>query len=90
MSEKNFLRRWLDGQVDWSAMLEQEKAPKKEPAAPYEPHYDPAAARESLERGQIAYTPISLVRSVMDIIMVFATQMAEIRTAIPPSAPSIP
>ena len=35
-------------------------------------------------------TPISRVRSVMDIIMVFATQMAEIRTAIPPSAPSIP
>ena len=28
-SEKNFFRRWLDGQVDWSAMLEQEKpAPK--------------------------------------------------------------
>lgn len=65
MSEKNFLRRWLDGQVDWSAMLEQEKAPKKEPAAPYEPHYDPAAARESLERGQIAYTVLAIVACIV-------------------------
>ena len=34
MREKNFLRRWLDGQVDWSAMLEQEKSAKKEAATP--------------------------------------------------------
>ena len=65
MSEKNFLRRWLDGQVDWSAMLEQEKAPKKEPGVPYEPHYDPAAARESLERGQIAYTVLAIVACIV-------------------------
>ena len=49
-SEKNFFRRWLDGQVDWSAMLEQEKPAKKEAAVPYEPHYDAASAREAVEQ----------------------------------------
>ena len=70
MSEKNFLRRWLDGQVDWSAMLEQEKPARKEAAAPYEPHYDAASARETVERGQIAYTVLAIVACI-----VFATFM---------------
>ena len=65
MSEKNFLRRWLDGQVDWSAMLEQEKPAKKEAAAPYEPHYDAASAREAVERGQIAYTVLAIVACIV-------------------------
>ena len=61
MREKNFLRRWLDGQVDWSAMLEQEKPIRKEAATPYEPHYDAASAREAVERGQIAYTVLAFM-----------------------------
>ena len=65
MREKNFLRRWLDGQVDWSAMLEQEKPIRKEAATPYEPHYDAASAREAVERGQIAYTVLAIVACIV-------------------------
>ena len=42
-SEKSFLRRWLSGQVDWSAMLEEQpEAPKAAPGDPYQPHWDAA------------------------------------------------
>lgn len=64
-SEKNFFRRWLDGQVDWSAMLEQEKpAPKAENDA-YKPRWDAESARQSMERGQIAYTVLAIVACIV-------------------------
>lgn len=64
-SEKNFFRRWLDGQVDWSAMLEQEKpAPKAENDA-YKPRWDAESARRSMERGQIAYTVLAIVACIV-------------------------
>ena len=64
-SEKNFFRRWLDGQVDWSAMLEQEKpAPKAENDA-YKPRWDAESARRSMEQGQIAYTVLAIVACIV-------------------------
>lgn len=61
-SEKSFLRRWLSGQVDWSAMLEEQpEAPKAAPGDPYQPHWDAADARRAVRRGQRAYTALAVV-----------------------------
>ena len=61
-SEKSFLRRWLSGQVDWSAMLEEQpEALKAAPGDPYQPHWDAADARRAVRRGQRAYTALAVV-----------------------------
>ena len=64
-SEKNFFRRWLDGQVDWSAMLEQEKPAPKAENDVYKPRWDAESARQSMERGQIAYTVLAIVACIV-------------------------
>lgn len=71
--EKSFFRRWLDGQVDWSAMLEQKTPDKTADAAPYEPHYDPASARKALRRGRLAYTALAVVLCIAFAVFMLLT-----------------
>ena len=63
-NEKGLFRRWLNGQVDWSAMLEQDTPAATTAAAetvPYHPHHDMASARRAIRCGQKAYTVLAIV-----------------------------
>ena len=62
-NEQGLFRRWLNGQVDWSAMLEQD-TPAATTAAetvPYHPHHDMASAHRAIRCGQKAYTVLAIV-----------------------------
>lgn len=60
-NEKSFFRRWLDGQIDWSAMLEQDAAPQPEHTAPYRPRRDAASARRAVQRVRRTYVALAIV-----------------------------
>ena len=64
-NEKGLFRRWLNGQVDWSAMLEQDTPAAATTAAaetvPYHPHHDMASARRAIRCGQKAYTVLAIL-----------------------------
>ena len=62
-NEQGLFRRWLSGQVDWSAMLEQD-TPAATTAAetvPYHPHHDMASAHRAIRCGQKAYTVLAIL-----------------------------
>ena len=63
-NEKGLFRRWLNGQVDWSAMLEQDTPAATTAAAetvPYHPHHDMASAHRAIRCGQKAYTALAIL-----------------------------
>ena len=63
-NEKGLFRRWLNGQVDWSAMLEQDTPAATTAAAetvPYHPHHDMASAHRAIRCGQKAYTVLAIL-----------------------------
>ena len=63
-NEKGLFRRWLNGQVDWSAMLEQDTPAAATAAAetvPYHPHHDMASAHRAIRCGQKAYTALAIL-----------------------------
>lgn len=60
-NEQGLFRRWLSGQVDWSAMLKQDPPAATEDAVPYHPHYDMASARRAIRCGQASYTVLAIV-----------------------------
>ena len=62
-NEQGLFRRWLSGQVDWSAMLAQD-TPAATTAAetvPYHPHHDMASAHRAIRCGQKAYTALAIL-----------------------------
>ena len=62
-NEQGLFRRWLSGQVDWSAMLAQD-TPAATTAAetvPYHPHHDMASAHRAIRCGHKAYTVLAIV-----------------------------
>ena len=62
-NEQGLFRRWLSGQVDWSAMLAQD-TPAATTAAetvPYHPHHDMASAHRAIRCGQKAYTVLAIL-----------------------------
>ena len=72
-SEKSFFRRWLDGQVDWSAMLEQEAPAVKAETIPYQPHHDIKSADRAIRRGQTAYTVLAIILCVAFSVFMLLT-----------------
>ncbi len=64
-NEQGLFRRWLSGQVDWSAMLEQDTPAATTAAAaetvPYHPHHDMASAHRAIRCGQKAYTVLAIL-----------------------------
>ena len=72
-SDKQFLRRWLSGQVDWSAMLEQDAPAPAPEAAPYHPHWDAEDARRVIHRGQRVYTVLAVVLCVVFSVFMILT-----------------
>ena len=62
-NDQGLFRRWLSGQVDWSAMLAQD-TPAATTAAetvPYHPHHDMASAHRAIRCGQKAYTVLAIL-----------------------------
>ena len=63
-NEQGLFRRWVSGQVDWSAMLEQDTPAATTAAAeavPYHPHHDMASAHRAIRCGQKAYTVLAIL-----------------------------
>ena len=64
-NEQGLFRRWLSGQVDWSAMLEQDIPAATTTAAaetvPYHPHHDMASAHRAIRCGQKAFTVLAIL-----------------------------
>lgn len=64
-SENSLLHSWLEGQVDWSAMLEQQpERPEKESEAPYTPHRDEEGAKRTVQRGRHIYVLLAILSCV--------------------------
>lgn len=73
-SEKSLLHRWLDGQVDWSAMLSQQpEQPEKESEAPYTPHRDEKEAKRAVQRGRRIYVVLAILSCVAFCVFMLLT-----------------
>lgn len=70
---RNFLKKWLCGQTDWTALLHEDAPQPETPVERYQPKPDPDALQSSLRHSQRFYHVTAVVLCVIFAAIMLAT-----------------